>query len=81
MILATGAGGFVGAHLLKRLSVLGCSARALVWSCADTWRLRGVAGSFCRSAMTDAASLKPAMQGVEQVIHLTGIFREGWRDL
>jgi NADH dehydrogenase len=30
--------------------------------------------------MTDAASLKSALQGVEQVVHLAGIFREGWKD-
>lgn len=80
MILVTGAGGFVGAHLLKRLSALGLPVRALVRSRADAGRLRTVAGSLCQSAIADAASLKRAMQGVEQVIHLAGIFRESWKE-
>jgi NADH dehydrogenase len=80
MILVTGAGGFVGVHLLKRLSALGSPVRALVRTRADVRRLRGAAGSLCQSALTDAASLKIAMQGVEQVIHLAGIFRESWKE-
>ncbi|MDE2483662.1 MAG: NAD(P)H-binding protein [candidate division NC10 bacterium] len=80
MILVTGAGGFVGVHLLKRLSALGLPVRALIRSDADVGRLRRVARSLCRSAIADAASLKRAMQGVEQVIHLAGIFRESWKE-
>lgn len=80
MILVTGAGGFVGGHLLKRLSARDCSVRALIRSRADARRLRAGAGSLCRFAMDDTASLERAMQGVEQVIHLAGIFREGWKE-
>lgn len=80
MILVTGAGGFVGAHLLKRLASHGCTARTFVRHHADAGRLRCVVGSLCRSATTDIGSLKRAMQGADQIIHLAGIFREGWRE-
>ncbi len=80
MILVTGAGGFVGVHLVKRLSALGLPVRTLVRSSTNGGRLRRVAGTLCQSAITDTASLKSAMQGVEQVIHLAGIFREGWKE-
>ena len=61
MILVTGAGGFVGAHLLKRLSKAGHPVRALVRSRADFERLRSAASSVCRATITDTSSLKAAM--------------------
>lgn len=78
MILVTGAGGFVGAHLLKRLSALGCPVLALVRSRTDAERLHAVFGSLHCATTADTPSLKRAMLGVEQVIHLAGIFRESW---
>lgn len=80
MILVTGAEGFVGVQLLKRLSTRGFPVRTLIRSGTNGGRLRRMAGLLCRSAMTDTASLKSAMRGVEQVIHLAGIFRESWRE-
>lgn len=79
MILVTGAGGFVGAHLLKRLSTAGCSIRALVRRRSDFERLHSVASSVCRAALADVSSLQAAMRGVEQVVHLAGTFRENGR--
>ena len=76
MILVTGAGGFVGAHLLKRLSTAGRPVRALVRSRFDFERLRSESVPACRLEITDAVSLHAALQGVEQVVHLAGIFRE-----
>ncbi len=80
MVLVTGAGGFVGAHLLKRLSTAGYPVRALVGRRSDVERLRPVATSVCRAAITDTSSLRAAMQGVEQVVHLAGTFRENGRE-
>lgn len=80
MILVTGAGGFVGVHLLRRLSALGLPFRTLVRSGTNGGRLRRVAEILRQSASSDAASLRSAMRGVEQVIHLAGIFREGWKE-
>lgn len=80
MVLVTGAGGFVGVHLLKRLSAVGCPVRALVRSRTDVERLRSAVGSLHCATIADTPSLRSAMLGVEQVIHLAGIFRENWRE-
>lgn len=80
MILVTGAGGFVGAHLLKRLSSAGCPVQAVVRSRSDVERLRSVASSVCRAVIADASALRAAMQGVEHVVHLAGTFRESARE-
>lgn len=76
MVLVTGAGGSVGAHLIKRLSTLGCPVRALVRRRSDVERLSSMASSVCRAELADASSLRRAMESVEQVIHLAGTFCE-----
>lgn len=76
MILVTGAGGFVGSYLLKRLSAAGHPVRALVRSRSDFERIRSASVAACRLELTDAISLHAALEGVEQVVHLAGTFRE-----
>ncbi|MBI4381060.1 MAG: NAD(P)H-binding protein [candidate division NC10 bacterium] len=76
MILVTGAGGFVGSYLLKRLSTAGQPVRALVRSRSDFERIRLASVAACRLEITDAISLDAALEGVEQVVHLAGTFRE-----
>ncbi len=80
MVLVTGAGGFVGAHLLKRFTTAGCPVRALVGRRSDVERLRQVATSVFRAPITDTQALQAAMQGVEQVVHLAATFRENGRE-
>ena len=76
MILVTGAGGFVGSYLLKRLSAAGHPVRALVRSRSDFERIRSASVAACRLDLTDPISLHAALDGVEQVVHLAGTFRE-----
>ena len=76
MILVTGAGGFVGSYLLKRLSAAGHPVRALVRSRSDLERIRSASVAACRLELTDPISLHAALEGVEQVVHLAGTFRE-----
>jgi len=76
MILVTGAGGFVGSYLLKRLSAAGHPVRALVRSRSDFERIRSASVAVCRLELTDAISLHAALEGVEQVVHLAGTFSE-----
>jgi NADH dehydrogenase len=76
MILVTGAGGFVGSYLLKRLSAAGHPVRALVRSRSDFERIRSASVAACRLELTDPISLHAALEGVEQVVHLAGTFRE-----
>jgi len=76
MILVTGAGGFVGSNLLKRLSAASQPVRALVRSRSDLERIRSASVAACRLELTDPISLHAALEGVEQVVHLAGTFRE-----
>ena len=80
MILVTGAGGWVGAHLIKRLLAAGRSVRALIRGRSDLGRLRQLPVPVCFGRPNDIASLHTALHGVEQVVHLAGIFRESGRE-
>ena len=80
MILITGGTGFVGGHIVERALEEGvkvrCLARRPDSPKARTLSAKGVdvvAGDILRPE-----SLKPAMEGVEGVIHLVGIIFERW---
>jgi NAD dependent epimerase/dehydratase len=78
-VLVTGAGGFIGSHLVERLTDLGASTRALVrytsagaWGWLDTSPVKSsvevFAGDIC-----DRDVLRRAMQGVDVVFHLAAL--------
>jgi len=69
MTLVTGGTGFIGSHLLERLSALGEGARALVRRPA---RLPAGVESVTGELVT-GAGLQEALQGVDTVIHLAGV--------
>ena len=75
----TGAGGFIGSHLVERLVELGAQTRGMVhyhadgsWGWLDESRCRSdievVAGDVC-----DRDSVKKAMEDVEVVFHLAAL--------
>lgn len=75
-VLVTGAGGFIGSHLVERLAALGARTRAFVrYNSAGSWGwldeseakddIRVYLGD-----LRDPDSLKPAIQGVDVVFHL-----------
>lgn len=70
-ILITGATGLVGARLLPRLAAAGFDCRALVRGDAEL--PAGTTG--VRGDLLDPASLAPALDGVEAVVHLAAFFR------
>jgi uncharacterized protein YbjT (DUF2867 family) len=75
VILLTGGTGFVGGHVLKALQAAGRPVRCLV-------RDPSKANLDCELVagdMTDAASLRTAVESVETVVHLVGI-RQGSRE-
>ena len=75
MILLTGGTGFVGGHVLKALRTAGRPVRCLVRNPAKvTLECELVQGD-----MTDVASLKRAVEGVDVVVHLVAI-RQGKRE-
>jgi uncharacterized protein YbjT (DUF2867 family) len=72
MILLTGGTGFVGGHVLRALRESGKPVRCLV---RDPAKAR-VDGELVQGDMTDADSLRRAVEGVETVVHLVAI-RQG----
>ncbi len=78
-VLVTGAGGFIGSHLVERLSELGADVRALV-----RYNSNGAAGWLDRSAVRprvevvfsnveDRDGVRKAMRGVDAVFHLAAL--------
>ena len=75
-ILVTGAGGFVGGHVVDALLAKGYSVRAMVRDRSRAGLLveRGV--EVVEGEMRDAESLGRAVEGVHGVHHIAAVFRE-----
>jgi nucleoside-diphosphate-sugar epimerase len=73
--LITGANGFVGSTLARRLSRRGDHVRCLARPGADLTLLDGLQVEIARGDVTDPASLAPALEGIDAVFHLAGIRR------
>ena len=69
-ILVTGANGFVGAEACKKLIANGDSVRALVRKTSDLGLLAGVEVEVVYGSLTDSASLKAAVAGMDAVCHV-----------
>ncbi len=76
MILVTGASGYLGSHILKRLVAAGNPVRALVrnraWAEAEG-RLAGLNVEWTEGDVTKPETLVEAVKGVEAVIHTVAI--------
>ena len=72
MILLTGGTGFVGGHVLKALQAAGRPVRCLVRDPSEA----NLDCELVAGDMTDAVSLKRAVEGVDTVVHLVAI-RQG----
>lgn len=70
-ILLTGATGLVGSRLLPRLVDAGHTVRALVRRDLDL----PAGATAVRGDLDDPASLAPALDGIEAVVHLAALFR------
>ena len=80
MILITGATGFVGPHVVHALRAEGRDLRALVRDDADAGRLHAWGCETVVGEMTDAASLRRAVEGCDTVVHLVAILTGTPRD-
>ncbi|MGH2398879.1 MAG: NAD(P)H-binding protein, partial [bacterium] len=75
-IAVTGAGGFVGSHLVPLLRSEGFSIRAVVRTTRDAPRLRGLGCEIAVADVRSRPSLTEAFAGCAAVVHLVAIIRE-----
>jgi uncharacterized protein YbjT (DUF2867 family) len=73
VILVTGASGFVGRHVVGALLASGKEVRSLV---RDPGKGTSLGGDVVQGDMTDADSLRRAVEGVDAVVHLVAV-RQG----
>ena len=74
MILLTGASGFIGSHLLKRLRAESMDVRCLVRpSSVSSIRATGV--EIIPGDIRDPQAVRKAMGGVHTVVHLAALLR------
>ncbi len=74
MIIATGASGFIGSHLIRKLLEAGHKVRALVRPTSKLQALRGLDIELVQGDILDADSLEKAFDGCQWCFHVAGIF-------
>jgi dihydroflavonol-4-reductase len=75
MILITGASGFVGAAVAKRLVQAGHNVRALVRPASPRANLAGLRLEIAEGDLRDASSLTRAMKDVQYLFHIAADYR------
>ena len=75
MILITGGNGYVATHTIRQLAVKNEQVRALVRNEAQFEKVRRLGAIPLKGDVTDIASLRIALAGVDQVIHLAAVNR------
>ena len=73
--LITGATGFVGSHVARRLADQGAELRLLVRPTSLTANLEGIAGELVSGDLREPESLRKAMAGCEAVFHVAADYR------
>jgi uncharacterized protein YbjT (DUF2867 family) len=76
MILVTGASGYLGNHIVRRLVEMGRPVRAMVYNrqrAEKEQRLKGVQVEWVEADVTRPETLAAAVQGVSAVIHTVAI--------
>ncbi|HEY3799867.1 MAG TPA: hopanoid-associated sugar epimerase [Caulobacteraceae bacterium] len=80
LTLVTGATGFVGSAVLRRLAGSGERVRVLIRETSPRDNLLGVPCEVAIGDMTDAASMSAAMAGVRRLYHVAADYRLWARD-
>jgi nucleoside-diphosphate-sugar epimerase len=76
----TGATGFLGGVLARQLVEGGHGVRAIVRSPGKADALRALGVELVAGDVTDAASMRDSMRGVDGVFHVAGWYKVGLRD-
>src|SRR5258708_7060209 len=79
-VLVTGGSGFIGGSLIRQLAETGHDVRALLRKTSDTSQLEGVHYERVDGDLSNASSLRKAVEGVDIVFHLAGVVRAPNRD-
>ena len=79
MILVTGGTGFVGGHVVHALRQAGRPVRCLVRNRGKAGKLAALGCELAEGDVTDPATLRSAVEGVDVVVHLVAI-RQGKRE-
>ena len=74
-IALTGASGYTGGHVLKRLIARGDAVKALVREASVTPELRSSGAELVTGALADAASARRLVEGCDAVLHIAAVYR------
>lgn len=74
-ILVTGASGFIGMHVVRRLVADGHRVRCLIRSSSSTALIRDVHLDFVHGELGDPDSLASVVTGIDTVYHVAGLTR------
>ncbi len=72
-VLVTGANGFIGSNLCRRLLSEGYEVNALIRKTSDLQFIEGLPLQRYYGDITQPETLKPAMKGVRKVFHVAGL--------
>ena len=78
--LVTGATGFLGSQLARRLCADGYDVRVLVRPTSDRRRLAGLPVDVALGDVTDRASIEDALAGTDAVFHVAALYEFGTPD-
>ena len=74
-VFLTGATGFVGHHVAKALASKGAQLRLLVRKTSNLKNLEGIPGETHTGDLSEPASLRPALEGCDAVVHAAADYR------
>jgi len=75
-VLVTGASGYTGTVLVKKLVAQGASVRAIARTSSNLTPFEGLPIEWIRGDVFDPATTTQATQGIEYVIHVAAAYRE-----